>query len=241
MGRATDPVSTAALAIGFDRPRYHFTGATTALVKGIRPGDAIWLVGQLATPWGKLPVSLDARIDVAACEAGPDGYTFLAGETSRWFPLADAAAELPKLFTRRKDGSVAPLTKNSLAPIGLVLQQLRKLNDARLLIEWVQMLDKKGYDFVSYRLRDGTHKAFDAVATLMAEGKAVFWDRWSLPRQLTENQRPVENELLKTHIEYMIQHANTVWGIATGSYAEKNSFSAYERGIAEKLGHFSNW
>ena len=52
---------------GFERPQYHITRATYGPAKEIRPGDTIWLIGQLYSPWGKLPPALDARIDVANC------------------------------------------------------------------------------------------------------------------------------------------------------------------------------
>lgn len=51
---------------GFDRPRYHVTRAVHGPASQVEPGDTIWLVGQLYTPWGEgLPATLDARIDVA--------------------------------------------------------------------------------------------------------------------------------------------------------------------------------
>jgi hypothetical protein len=232
-------VASAAQALGFHRPKYHLTKSKTGLVTRVQSGDTIWLIGQLHSPWGKLPPSVDARIDVAECRAHERGYTFVAAEASRWFPLADASHLLTSLLTRRQDNSTYPLLPDRNLPIGIVMQQLRRLADAQPLITWVEGVEAQGYDFVSYRLKDGTRQAFDCVKCLLANCKTVFWDRWSLPRQLAEQHLPVEDAFLRNHLEQAIQQANITWGIQSHYYGAAESFSAYEREIATRLGNFS--
>ncbi|MBO3273145.1 hypothetical protein [Hymenobacter defluvii] len=162
----------------------------------------------------------------------------MATDTSRWFPLADASYLLPTLLTRRQDSSTYPLLPDRNLPIGIVMQQLRRLADAQPLMKWAKDVDAQGYDFVSYRLKDGTRQAFDCVKCLLANCKTVFWDRWSLPRQLAEQHRTVEDAFLRNYLEQAIQQANTTWGIQSRYYGAVDSFSAYERAIAAQLGNF---
>jgi hypothetical protein len=121
------------------------------------------------------------------------------------------------------------------------LQQLRQLNEVEPLIKWTHTVEDQGYDFISYRLKDGTREAFNKAAALIAAGKVVFWDRWSLPRQLAEYNQRADDLLFRAYVAQTIQHANTVWGIMTPAYGEENSFSAYERLLAEKHGNFMEW
>ena len=229
------------LPLDFERPRYHFTGATKGLVRRVVPGDTIWLISQLLTPWQRLPPSLDARIDVASCVATPAGFRFMAAETSCWYPLADASALLPELITRRQNGQLSPLAHRFGGALGLVLQQMRELADAAPLEAWACGVAARGYDFVSYRLRDGTRPAFTKIEALLAAQKPVFWDRWSLPRQLAEAHGQADDALFKAYLARMIGGADTVWGISTPAYDEPGCFAAFEQATAQRHGNFVRW
>ncbi len=55
---------------GLERPEYHTARATQGPATRVAPGDTIWVVAQLHTPWGdSLPPSLDFRIDVARVDS----------------------------------------------------------------------------------------------------------------------------------------------------------------------------
>jgi hypothetical protein len=232
-------VEEARAALNYLQPAFHRTGMTTGIVKAVQPGDTIWLLGQLSTPWGPLGPSLDARIDVAACTLGAKESVFLAAKTSKWFPLAQASALIAQLQLLRRNGTTAPLRPNPARPVGIYLQQMHQLANAEALCAWADAVDAQGYDFVSYRHQDGTRAAYDRTAALLNQGKAVFWDRWSLPRQLAERGQQVPETELKNHLTRLISQAKQVWGIDTNAFGEAGSFSAYERAVAEKLGIFA--
>jgi hypothetical protein len=212
---------------------------TIGIVKEVQPGDTIWLLGQLATPWGTLGPSLDARIEVASCILGAKESVFLAEGASKWFPLMHASVLVNQLRVLRRSGLVTPLCPDATWPVGIYLQQMHQLLDADALHTWANAVAAHGYHFVSYRHKDGTRAAFDRTAALLRQGEAVVWDRWSLPRQLAELGKQVPDTELKTHLAHLIHNAKQVWGINTRAFGETGSFSAYERAVAEKLGTFT--
>lgn len=225
---------------GFEQPVYHITCAISGPAAKIEAGDTIWLIGRLYSPWGKLPPSLDARIEVGSVEIkgdneNPTGYRYLAASGSRWFPLADVSDVLETLKTIRRDGKTQALRKNPQQPFGQVLQRIRELESAEPLFSWERALDKNGFDFVSYRLVDGNKKAFEKVESIVSAGGAVFWDRWSFPRRLAERRETVSSEAINKYVENQIGRANTVWGIDSPLYGQKGSYSAIEISLAEAL------
>jgi hypothetical protein len=77
-------------------------------------------------------------------------------------------------------------------------------------------------------LIDGTRVAFFKSLTLVPSGRAVFWDRWSLPRRLAERCEFLSDAALNSFIKKRIKASATVWAIDTPKYAEKGSYSWME-------------
>lgn len=218
---------------GFDKPMYHTTKRQTGVFKEIQNGDTIWLISQLYSPWGVLSPALDAKIDVCEITKDKDGRTrFKAAETSSWFPLADVSTIISKLQTVTGTGKRNLLVSHSAKPIGFYLQNIRKLYSADELINWANYLEKKELNFISYRIKDGTKKAFEQVKLLMSQQKVVFWDRWSLPRRLAERRENVCDSVFESYLENTIKESNIVYGIETPLYGEKGTYSEKEKQIA---------
>ncbi|MEJ2309769.1 MAG: hypothetical protein P8Z31_03830 [Gammaproteobacteria bacterium] len=225
---------------GFERPMYHVTRAETASAAAIRPGDTIWLIGQLYTPWGKLPAALDARFDVACVDRRKEtkGFHYTAAESSRWFPCADVSRVLFSLTSKTASGRATPLVGDPDKPVGYYLRQLRRLVSAAGLQEWERKLDEAPKHFVSYRHVDGTRLAYEFIASLLTDGKVVYWDRWSLPRRLAERREHVTKQALDQRITDLIDKARTVWGIETPCYAVEGSYSLQEKELSLRLGKY---
>lgn len=226
---------------GFSTPRFHVTRSTNGVATEVKPGDTIWLVSQLYSPWGKLPTALDARIDVADCEVRNHegkGFRYRAAATSHWFPLSDCSKLLLNLRTITKDGKLSPLLKDSTQPIGYSLQSMRKLASGERLCLLDKELMSKDMHFISYRIKDGTQGAFEKAKSLMYDGIPFFWDRWSLPRRLAERREIVSDESLDSHIKETIRNSTLIWGIETSQYAAKGSYSLMERCLAMELGKY---
>ena len=225
---------------GFGRPLYHVTRATTGCAAQIAPGDTIWLVAQLYTPWGKLPPALDARIDVEAVSRrrSTRGFLYTAADTSCCFSCADVTPVLHSLETQTASGRINPLVSDPAKPVGLYLRQLRRLADAESLVEWQRHLDEAAKHFISYRHCDGTRSAYRKIEELVAAGEVVYWDRWSLPRRLAERREQVSDQAVDTRIEDLIERASVVWGVETPCYAREGSYSLKEKELAKRLGKY---
>lgn len=225
----------------WERPAWHRSGAAHGPASRVRPGDTIWLFAQLHSRWGTLPPALDARIDVEAVTLLAGERRFVASRTSRWFPLTDSTAVLRALRTRRRDGASQALWRSFPAPVGAALRRMRTLDDAAELARWEASIDERGYDFVSYRLKDGTRPAFELVRRLVTAGRAVFWDRWSLPRRLAEGRETVADEVLERHLLRLLHGARRVWGVESPLYGDVDSYSAREREAAAARGTYQPW
>jgi hypothetical protein len=225
---------------GFEKPRYHVTRADDGPAADVKPGDTIWLVGQLYAPWGKLPAALDARIEVASCRRrrNAKGIRFSASPSSRWFPLADVTSVLLTLQSCRSDGNINPVLKDGNRHIGQCLRRMRRLVSGALLRRWEAELDSKGFHFISYRICDGTRAAFDKAKDLASQGIPFFWDRWSLPRRLAERREAVGDHPLDATIEASIRKAAVVWGIESNLYGHPGSYAAHERELAQRLNKY---
>lgn len=228
---------------GFERPQYHVTRAASGPAAKIRPGDTIWIISQLYSRWGVLPPAVDARMEVASVctlRKGGEitGYRYNAAGRSRWFPLADATVEMQALKTVNSKGQINELWPAPHLPIGCYLQQPRKLMTGERLGRWEKQLDDRGFDFVSYRLRDGTPAAFKAVQALVSAGQCVWWDRWSLPRGLAERREHVADGHLQSYLVGQLSRAKKVWGIDSPYYDEPGSYSCLEKQHASQLGKF---
>lgn len=225
---------------GFDTPVYHITRSTSWPVPEIKKGDIIWLVSQIDSPWGRLPPSLDAKIVVGDIKylADPKRIKFLADVGSRWFLLRDASEVLEKLRVISKTGEESnpfAVVKNNL---GQAFQSIKKLASLSTINEWANIVDNSDFDFISYRIIDGTKEAYEAVSNLMKSNKSIFWDRWSLPRRLAERRELVSDQALDSSLREKILKASTVWGIESPRYAEKISYSAREKELALSINKY---
>jgi hypothetical protein len=227
---------------GFEAPSSHVTSATSGPATRVAAGDTIWLFSQLFTPWGNFPAALDARVSVCgvttyrkAQEQQSRTFRYEAGEGSRWFPLRDATACIQRLQTRNLAGTVRPVLSYPDQPIGQALQSMRELADVRPLLDWALELGATAFDFISYRLIDGTRLAYEKARQLVNEGQAIVWDRWSLPRRLAERREFLDDEALNDYIIGEITRCRTVWGINSDRYAETGSYSAREMSEAKRL------
>ena len=213
---------------GFSRPMFHTSQRKTGPTRIVRPGDTIWIMSQVFSPWGSfLPPGLDARIDVEQVEERNDGaLRFVSADTSSWFPLADVTA----LLLENK------VISNPAMPIGHSLQSMRLLASSESIQAWSQELATKRANFVSYRISDGTRSAFEKVKELLAQGEVVFWDRWCLPRRLAERREVVDDHALDEHLMMQLRQSKEVWGIESTHYSAEGSYSAKERAAAIELG-----
>lgn len=223
---------------GFARPTYHITRRNSGPVKKIKKGSVIWLFSSLKSPWGILPPSLDAKFVVESVEFLLDGRTkFCSNKKSRWFPLLDASPLIDNLKTIDNMGREKKL-RDDKKPLGLYLQSIRELSDPDPLIRWSDRIRTAEFNFISYRIKDGTKSAFFKVRNLMEEGEVIFWDRYSLPRRLVERREIVDNEILNEYLMEQIKLSRRVWGIETPKYAELDSYSLKEALLAKQLNKY---
>lgn len=223
----------------FNKPIYHVTSSCKFPVDEIKRGDVIWLVGQLQSKWGRLPPSLDAKLVVVG-EPNRSGKQtrFYAGQGSCWFSLRDASELFESIQPISTSGN--PITRYQVDKnnLGSVYQSIRKINAPKLLMDWQVLLNTQPYDFISYRLKDGTEQAFEQTKKLMETGKSVFWDRWSLPRRLAERRALVSGQALDKLLASKIGEAQTVWGVESELYNQADSYSRIEKEIAVSLGKY---
>lgn len=216
----------------FQRPAVHLTRAVNGTVRKVREHDVIWLVSQLKTPWGSLPPAIDARIEVEAIKCADGATRFRASPRSGWAPLRDATALLQGARVMPAAGGEEPLWRDPARPVGQYLQSMRELRNGDAFEHWHAAVSAVDTEFVSYRQLDGTACAFHHVAARLQAGKAVFWDRWSLPRGVAERRESAPAQLLDPYLEDAIDRAGIVWGIDSARYGEDASYSAYEKRYA---------
>jgi hypothetical protein len=225
---------------GFESPLYHITRSTSWPAINIKEGDIIWLVGQLLSPWGKLLPSIDAKIEVKTVEqisetGGKLKHRYLPTEKSKWFPLSDASLLLSKLRVISKNGEISIPYKPEKNNIGQAFQSMKQIYSVNEINDFVVKIESTPFDFISYRIVDGTKLAFLKANLLLVEGRIVFWDRWSLPRRLAERRELVSDKALDLLLKKKIEQSNVVWGIETPKYAQVDSYSAKEKSIATLL------
>jgi hypothetical protein len=224
---------------GLEVPAYHVTESTVGPATRIGRGDIIWIFSQLRSPWGVCAPALDAKICVSDVRRvrrkGKFAIRFAADPVkSSWFPLFDASGVLPHLTTVNSRGNDNKLLSQPHQPIGRALQSIRQLVNATPMLKLEKKLKASKFDFVSYRLIDGTRAAFFKSVALVQSGRPVFWDRWSLPRRLAERREFLKNVALDSFIEERIKASATVWAIDTPKYAEPGSYSSIEMKMAIK-------
>lgn len=224
------------LADGYFKPKYHISRRLTGPTQAIQVGDTIWLIGKIFTQWGDLPAGVDAKIIVDKIERQENGaLRFEASDSSTWFPLADCNHVLLNLKTIDSSGRIRNLQDNPNIPFGQSLQSIRCLADANALEAWVEELNKRCLNFISYRICDGTHAAVIKIQHLLQEGEAVFWDRWSLPRRLAERREVVDDQAINLLVMNHLRNSKVVWGIETKKYSAPGSYSTKEQNEAIRL------
>ena len=225
---------------GFDRPMFHTTQRRSGPALKIEPGSMIWLFSSLKSPWGTLPPSLDAKFIVEKIELLSDGeIKYFAAEDSQWFPLHDATVILKNLKTIDGKSKERELWKNHELPLGIYLQSIRQLSSSAELLLYEDYILNSKFDFISYRIKDGTNEAFLITEDLINKGSVVFWDRYCLPRRLVERRESVDDEKLNEYLMKMISGSAKVHGIETPLYSEKNSYSLKEAALAKSLNKYS--
>ncbi|MFY7866712.1 hypothetical protein [Roseateles sp.] len=226
--------------LGFETPRFHVTRSKSWPVSDIKEDDVIWLVGQLSASWGKLPPAIDAKIVVGEIEEinhaeGKSKTRFTAKEGSAWFPLIDATDILSSLEVVLKAGEIKRPYSPKKDNLGQAFQSLKKIHDSSALNNFASEILSKEFEFISYRIADGTKSAFTRAEEQIQLGSAVFWDRWSLPRRLAERRELVSDEALNKFLMGKIQESSLVWGIESPRYDEEGSYSQKEKQLALTL------
>jgi len=102
--------------------------------------------------------------------------------------------------------------------VGHYLQRMRKLESADPLIAWEKDVMSRPLNFVSYRICDGTEKAFHMTCKLLHREEAVFWDRGCLPRRLAERRERVDDHALDNHLMAPFAKFKRVWGVESPQY-----------------------
>lgn len=229
---------------GFDQPSYHVTRAASGPAARVQSGDIIWLFSQLQSPWGTVPVALDAKLvvkevmDYRLVKSREISFRYAADTGSCWFPIYDATRCLQKLKTLDGRGNTGKLIGNTGKHPGLYLRRMRQLTDPSALLALEQEVTAAGTDFISYRLADGTRGAFELCRMLMSNRQPVWWDRWSLPRRMAERREFLKDENLDAKIFQEIDKCNTVWGVESVTYSEPESYSLKEKKLAMNLGKY---
>lgn len=231
---------------GFERPAFHVTKSTFGPAARITVGDTIWLFAQLRTVWHeKFPPALDAKIVVVEVhdlrekrEPDEPAFCYRAGPGSEWFPLFDARSALRALATVDARGVPQCLLSRSNQPVGQALRAIRQLADVAPLLDLERTIRRRGFDFVSYRLIDGTRMAAARSLAIVQDGCALWWDRWSLPRRLVERREGLQDAALDAQIRRRIKdpQCNRVWVVRSSRYAEEGSYSRQEMELASSTG-----
>lgn len=223
---------------GFARPKYHAVPGRGGLAAAVRRGDCIWLFSQLSSPWGSLPASLDAVVQVNRVAQSDTAYYFGASRKSRWYPMADATSFLSRTHLLvGRDGAVS-VFGGSHQHVGQALRLMRRVADVRAIETYATKVLQLPQTFISYRLIDGTKEAYRRAGLELAEGRAVFWDRWCLPRRLAERREFTSSAALERTIRLAMDRADRVVGICSPLYGEPGSYSLREWSRAKRQGKF---
>lgn len=220
---------------GFDKPKFHITTRKSGPVTAIEKGSTIWLFSVLKSSSITLPPSLDAKIIVEKVEVCGEKTKFYASEDSKWFPLSDATKVIQNLYTIDKHNKENKLWADHNKPIGFYLQSIRQLSNYNKILEYSEFVNNSEFEFISYRIKDGTKPAFIATQNLIKNGSIIFWDRYNLPRRLVERREHLSDEKLDEYLTKMINNASKVYGIETPMYAEQGCYSLKEAELAKQL------
>jgi len=221
---------------GFQRPVFHTVPGRGGAAAGIGVGDCIWLFSQLRSPWGDLPPALDGVLEVESITTTSTARHFRATKRSRWFPLADATAALSSPTLLVVANRPVPALSSTHRHVGQALRLVRRVNDPGLLQSHASRVLGLPLTFISYRLVDGTQTAFHLAASELASDRAVFWDRWSLPRRLAERREFTASAALDRTIRRAIDQSCRVIGVSSPLYAAPGSYSRRECLRAKRQG-----
>lgn len=222
---------------GFGTPVAHITRDLRWPSSEIGEGDRIWLFAAIAYRRLWLPIGLDAVFVVNGVEdITEDGKVrriFSAGPGSRWVNLADWTSwlqGLPILLSGSRPETL-PIGRASLHGS---LRTLRQLDPVAVpvLEERLAQVDAAGYEFISYRHKDGIPGAVALAQHLLSQGRAIWWDRWNLPRRLAEGREALPSDTLEREIFAKLAGATAVHGIVTEGYEEPGAFTLDERRAA---------
>lgn len=176
----------------------------------------IWLVSLLKVHDKYMAPSIDARIAVQQVYCQDDEsraevpgyasyllskykYAFVADpdpDNSRFFPLHDARPLLEDLRFASKSASRLPekvLAEERFNEIPLRIWTPRVIrSDCVSLIEEFAEAVKDGPTvFISYRWAEATEYAYHASRALNQAGIATWWDRWTMPRSVVEDNATI--------------------------------------------------
>lgn len=221
---------------GFQRPVFHTVPGRGGAAASVGVGDYIWLFSQLRSPWGDLPPALDGVLEVKSVTATSTARHFRATKRSRWFPLASATATLSSPTLLVNANRPVPALSSTHRHVGQALRLVRRVHDPGLLQSHANRVLSLPLTFISYRLVDGTQTAFHLAASELANDRAVFWDRWSLPRRLAERREFTSNAALDRTVRRAIDHATRVIGVSSPLYAMPGSYSRREWLRAKRQG-----
>jgi len=236
---------------GFGVMDFHITRRLVGPAKRAKKGDTLWIFSQLMTPWAELafPPALYAKIVVSGKtpirigEKLVPGFEYSADRGSCRFPMFDATDALRSLRTVTCQNDERQLIedpedrkdKQEVLRIGKHLQSMRELKDALSLFALEERLRGLHPEFVSYRIQDGTKKACEYAWQLVSSGKAVWLDRWSLPRGMVDRREHKDHAAMDEYIREVIEASEIVWGIQTPLYAADGSYSLEEVQFASGL------
>lgn len=229
---------------GFKFPTYHSVPMNSGVASRVNIGDTIWLFSQLSSPWGSLAPSLDGMIQVSEIKVSGkchDRYRFGATKNSKWYPIFNATELILGLKAVDAQNNVRDLLNTPRTAIGQALQFLREIRDPSPLLKHAASVSELEPDFISYRMLDGTKFAFELAQRLVERNRAVFWDRWSLPRRLAERGEKVEDTALDSSIVETITNSRCVWGVTSSFYGVEGSYSKLEKELAIQLGKFRSY
>jgi hypothetical protein len=147
-----------------------------------------------------------------------------AGDESAWLPWIDAGELLYSCKFVSRSGPITLLRDRSLG------QQLRFTLEicsasAAKVGRFAAAVRKKPSMFISYRWSDSSDVVAALMPKLAAAGYTVWWDRWSGPRRLAEEQAPPPE--LATMLKIAIERAPAALIVRGASYHD-GCWTAYE-------------
>ena len=221
---------------GFTAPAFHITRSPHGPAARIKVGDTIWHFARLHSSQHSADVALDAKIVVEKVTPRPDGpgFRYQAGQGSCWFALFNPGEIFNNLKTLDDSRNISDLLSRKDQPPGQAMQHIREILDPAPLHDLERRIGDAETHFISYRHKGGLAYAFAKCRELVRDNRAVWWDRWSLPRRLAERREKVSDRALDSRIRQQLLASDVVWGIETKHYDEAGCYALKEKQLAEK-------